>query len=134
LLPPFNEFGYLPPGIHPCGVDELVASFGSGSPEREVETQELLDFIDWARRAGIKRVIVNGSYASTKTSPNDVDVVVLPGADYPRDEMPCSEQEARWPFLQFLVAADDSDLEAWSILDFGTDRNRHAKGVIEVLL
>lgn len=71
---------------------------------------------------------------STKKSPNDVDVVVLPGADYPRDEMPCSEQEARWPFLQFLVAADDSDLEAWSLLDFGTDRNRHANGVIEVLL
>jgi hypothetical protein len=49
MLPLFNEHGYLPPGIHPCTVVELVARFGSGSPEPEVETQELLGFIDWAR-------------------------------------------------------------------------------------
>ncbi len=41
MLPPFDDLGNLPPGIHPCDTDELVARFGSGSPEREIETQEL---------------------------------------------------------------------------------------------
>ena len=134
MLPPFDEFGYLPPGIHPCGVEELIAKFGHGSPEREVEAQELLDFFAWARKAGIERIIVNGSYVTTKTAPNDVDVVILPGTGYPRGELACEEQEARWPFLQILIAADETDLEEWSLQDFGTDRNRRVKGVIEVVL
>jgi len=134
LLPLLDEFGYLPPGIHQCTVEELIARFGSGSPEREVETQELLDFMAWARRAGIMRIIVNGSYVTAKAAPNNVDVVALPGAGYPRGELACSEQEARWPFLQVFIAVDDSDLVEWSLQDFGTDRNHRVKGVVEVLL
>lgn len=134
MLPPLNDFGYLPGGIHPCNLDELIAKFGSGSPEREVETVELRDFIDWARRAGIMRLIVNGSYITDKLAPNDVDVVALPGPDYPRDEISYSEQEGRWPFLQVFVAIDETDLDSWSLQDFGTDRNQRIKGVVEVLL
>lgn len=134
MLPPFDEFGYLPPGIHPCSVDELKERFGAGSPEREVETQELLDFLSWTRRAGVQRIIVNGSYVSEKSAPNDVDVVILPGRDYPRNETPFSQLEARWPFLQVFVAVDVTDLEQWSLADFGTDRMRRMKGVVEVLI
>jgi hypothetical protein len=134
VLPPFDEFGNLPPGIHPCVMDELVSRFGSGSPEREVATEELVEFVAWARRAGIARVIINGSYVTKKLSPNDVDIVVLPGADYPRRELPCSLQVARWPFLQIFVAVDELDLDDWSFRDFGTDRNRKKKGVVEVSL
>lgn len=61
MIPDFDEFGYLPPGIHAATLDEVVARFGSGSPEREVETQELQLFIEWARRAGVRRMILDGS-------------------------------------------------------------------------
>lgn len=134
MLPPFDESGYLPPGIHACRLDELVTRFGSGSPEREVESQELIDFVEWAAKAGALRVIVNGSYVTTKLAPNDVDVVILPGADYPRNEMHVSQLSLRWPFLQIFVAVDDADLIQWSLRDFGTDRFRRPKGVVEVLL
>jgi hypothetical protein len=134
LLPPFNEFGHLPHGIHTCDIEELVARFGSGSPERVVETQELLEFLVWARKAGVRRVIINGSYATAKSAPNDVDIVVLPGTDYPRSEQACDQQQTRWPFLQVLVATDEVDLEEWSMVDFGTDRNQREKGVVEVIL
>jgi hypothetical protein len=33
---------------------EVVQRFGGGSLEREVETQELHEFVDWARRAGVR--------------------------------------------------------------------------------
>jgi hypothetical protein len=58
MIPLFGEHGYLTPGIHPCTVAQLVARFGTGSPERELETQELLGFIDWPRQAGVERLIV----------------------------------------------------------------------------
>jgi hypothetical protein len=134
MLPPFNEHGYLPPGIHPCDVEELVSRFGSGSPEREVETQELLEFIDWTRRAGVRRLIVNGSYATEASAPQDVDLVILPGPDYPKDQSSAADEELIWPFLQVLIAADEDDLEAWALRDFGTDRHQRPKGVVEVIL
>ena len=134
MLPRFNEHGYLPPGIHPCPVAELVARFGTGSPERKVATQELLGFIDWARLAGVRRLIVNGSYATDAPAPQDVDLVILPGPDYPKDQKSTANEEMIWPFLHVLVAADDDDLEAWAMRDFGTDRQRRPKGVVEVTL
>jgi hypothetical protein len=79
LLPEFNEFGYLPFGNHISSLEELITRFGGGSPEREVETQELCELMQWARNAGIQRLIVNGSYVTAKVAPNDVDIVALPG-------------------------------------------------------
>jgi hypothetical protein len=134
LLPPFDEHGNLPPGIHSCNPAELVDRFGSGSPERDVQTEELLGFIDWARRAGVERLIVNGSYVTEAASPEDVDLVILPGRDYPKDQPPALDEELTWPFLHVLVAADSVDLAAWALGDFGTDRLRRPKGVVEVIL
>ena len=88
----------------------------------------------WARQAGIRRIVVNGSFVTDKQTPNDVDVIVLPGVDYPRDQQPASDEAVLWPFIQIIVAVDDADLEAWALKDFGTDRSLKPKGVVEVIL
>jgi hypothetical protein len=71
---------------------------------------------------------------TAKLVPNDVDIVVLPNSEYPRDGNSCTEEESRWPFLQILIAADDDDFETWAVADFGTDRTQLVKGVVEVIL
>ena len=134
MLPPFNEQGYLPPGIHVCTAVELAVRFGSGSPARVVETEELLLFIDSARKAGVLRLIVNVSYATDALAPQDADLVILPGLDYPKEQPCANDQELKWPFLHGFVAADEDDLEAWAIRDFGTGRQPRPKGVVEVIL
>jgi len=134
MLPAFDEFGNLPPGIHRATVEEVVQRFGVGSPERDVEGQELLRFVEWARSCGVLRLIVNGSFVTAKMAPNDVDLIILPGPDYPGDQPSVTDEEVRWPFLQVLVAADEDDLEHWAVQDFGTDRNQRPKGVVEVIL
>ena len=134
MLPPFDEFGNLPAGIHPCTIAELRTRFGHGSPERAVEIAELIEFIHSAREAGIQRIIVNGSFVTASEAPNDVDVIVLPGSDYPRGKSGVQDDEVAWPFLQIIVAADEADLLAWSHDDFGTDRRGRSKGVVEVLI
>ena len=40
MLPPFDESGNLPRGIHTASIDEIADRFGHGSPEREVEFRE----------------------------------------------------------------------------------------------
>lgn len=134
MLPAFDDFGNLPPGIHRCSVAELVDRFGSGSDEREAEISELVAFVDAAKTAGVRRLMVNGSFVTGKLAPNDVDVVILPSPDYPRQSQRLDDDELIWPFLQIIVAADDADFEAWAIRQFGTDRNRRPKGVVEVIL
>jgi hypothetical protein len=134
MLPDFDDFGNLPPGIHLCSVAELVARFGSGSEERAAEISELSHFIEAARAAGVRRLLVNGSFVTGKLAPNDVDVVFLPGPDYPREGKKLDSDELVWPFLQIIVAADDEDFEAWAVHQFGTDRSKRPKGVVEVML
>ena len=99
MLPPFDDFGNLPPGIHQCSLAELIARFGSGSEERIAEISELVRFIEAAKTAGVRRLLVNGSFVTEKLSPNDVDVVFLPGADYPRQTRPLDGDELVWPFF-----------------------------------
>lgn len=134
MLPPFDEHGNLPPGIHLASIVEVAERFGSGSPEREVEIRELVELVDWAKRHGVRRIIVNGSFVTSKRRPNDVDVVVLPGVDERNRNAVIDFERAGWPFLQILVAADDEDLERWATSDFATDREGYVKGVVEVIL
>lgn len=112
MLPPFDDFGNLPSGIHTCSLVELIARFGMGSEEREAEINELVQFIAAAKAAGVRRLLVNGSFVTGKLSPNDVDIVFLPGPDYPRQGQKLDGDELVWPFLQIIVAADDADFEA----------------------
>jgi len=134
MLPPFDDFGNLPAGIYSCTIEEMVSRFGSGSEERETEINELLHFIDAAKKAGVRRLMVNGSFVTGRLAPNDVDVVILPGLDYPRQSRELESNELIWPFLQIIVAADDGDFESWAVKQFSTDRRRRAKGVVEVIL
>ena len=83
---------------------------------------------------GCGALIVNGSFVSDAIAPQDVDLVILPGPGYPKDQQPATEEELIWPFLHIVVAADEVDLEAWAVKDFGTDRIQRAKGVVEIRL
>jgi hypothetical protein len=134
MLPPFDDFGNLPPGIHRCSMGELTARFGSGSDQRVAEIGELGWFIEAAIAAGVRRLLVNGSFVTGKLSPNDVDVVILPGDDYPRESEPLDSDDSVWPYLHVIVAADDADFAAWATRQFATDRKRREKGVVEVML
>jgi hypothetical protein len=134
-LPDFDEFGNLPSGIHPATIEEVIQRFGVGSSERDVEGRELLQFVEWARRAGVRRLVLDGNFVTAIVEPNDVDLVILPGPDYPRDQPSANaDEELLWPFLHILVAADDEDLDRWILQDFGTDRYLRPKGVVEVIL
>jgi hypothetical protein len=80
---------------HLCSVAELIDRFGTGSEEREAEINEPVQFIEAARNAGVRRPLVNGSFVTGKLAPNDVDVVFLPGPDYPRAGPGLDDEENR---------------------------------------
>lgn len=132
MIPAFDEYGNLPPGVHVATLEEITDRFGAGSAEREA--QELKEFVRWARLANIRRMVVNGSFVTALDSPNDVDVVILPADGDELDEANLDELQGRFPYVQIIVALNAADLERWALIDFGTDRRLLPKGVIEVLL
>jgi len=72
--------------------------------ERTRGITPLVMFIEAARKASVRRLLVNGSFVTGKLSPNDVDVVILPGPDYPREGPRLDAEDLIWPFLQIIVA------------------------------
>ena len=76
--PPFNEAGDLPPGVHAATLSEVVARFGKGSPQRAAVARRLERIHSLVYGiGGVARCIVFGSFITSKTEPNDVDIFLL---------------------------------------------------------
>ena len=133
MIPDLNEHGYLPPGVHPATLAEVVKRFGVGSEQREAQAQSLEWLEPLCRRAGIIKILVNGSFTSNKLEPNDVDCVLLQGIEYESDSQAAIELRQGLPFLEIKIVTAD-DYEFFSTVLFATDRDMIAKGVIEVAL
>lgn len=73
MLPPFDESGNLPPGVHEASWDEIAARYGTAE-----HRQKLLDGLNRAlealRRAGCRRAYIDGSFVTAKGEPSDFDV------------------------------------------------------------
>lgn len=132
MIPPYNDDGYLPPGIHSANLEETAARFGTGSELREVQMESLRWLVDLGRRAGASRIVVNGSFVTDKLEPNDVDCVLLIGSDFPHDMAAEGELIAGLPFIN-LELVDEAGFRQLTERTFATDRNMMAKGMIEVV-
>ena len=115
-------------------LDEVIERFGGGSEEREAQAQSLRWLVPMCRAAGIVRLVLNGSFATSAPMPNDVDCVLLPGLDYVADSEAAFALRAGLPYLSLQIA---ENLEDWQVLTgiiFASDRNLVPKGMIEVRL
>jgi hypothetical protein len=133
MIPDYNDDGYLPPGIHPATLEEIAARFGQDSELRRVQMESLGWLVELARRAGVRRVVVNGSFVTDKLEPNDVDCVLLIEPGFPADSAAETELLAGLPFINLGLV----DLDAFRELTertFATDRNTVPKGMVEVTL
>jgi len=75
VIPAFEESGYLPPRIHVAMLEEVLERFGTGSEQREACGQSLQWLVPMCRRAGIARILLNGSFVIDVAEPGDVDCV-----------------------------------------------------------
>jgi hypothetical protein len=73
LIPPFDESGNLPPGIHKVDWDGLQMRFG-GSLRRVELLAGLHQALAALRDAGCRTAYVDGSFVTAKENPGDFDV------------------------------------------------------------
>jgi hypothetical protein len=132
MIPPFNELGFLPPGIHLATLEEIDVRFGHASELRRVQMESVRWLIQLARRVGVQRIVLNGSFVTDIIEPNDVDCVLLVAPGGPADALADEELNAGLPFLDIaLVGQVDFDRFVGKI--FAAGRFGEAKGMIEVI-
>ncbi len=131
MIPAFEGNGYLPPGIHRATLDEIEARFGRQSELRRAQIDSLRWLVDLAKRAGVERIVINGSFVTEIPEPNDVDCVLLIGPGFPRDSSAEEELIQGLPFLDINLVRQDGWDELAGII-FGSDRHLNPKGMIEV--
>jgi len=133
MIPPFNDSGFLPAGVHQATLTEITERFGGPSELRRVQMESVCWMIDLALRAAVRRIVLNGSFVTDIIEPNDVDCVLLIGADFPRDCAAEKELRQGLPFLDISLV-DQSDFDYFVQRFFASDRIRRQKGMIEVTL
>lgn len=133
MIPPFDDFGCLPPGVHPATLDEIIARFGQQSELRRVQMESVQWMVDLAERAGAERIILNGSFVTDIIEPNDVDCLLLIGPGYPDDPTAEEELENGLPFLDIAIVGQE-DFGRFVERIFAADRRGVLKGMIEVTL
>lgn len=85
MIPPFEEHGVLPDGLHDCTIGEVAERFGKfrTSDRRLRLWGELRDFINEAKAsAAIEAVLVDGSFVTATDEPNDIDLVLVISATF----------------------------------------------------
>lgn len=120
-IPLLDEHGFLPVGVHDCTWEEIKSRFGSFqvSDCRPKLLQKLQALVADVRSARIARwLLVDGSFATAKPDPNDIDLVlVLPFAhDLMADLSPAqynlvSKRRVQRRFGFDIVAVRESTVE-----------------------
>ena len=133
MIPPFDERGNLPPGVHLATLDEIEARFGRESEVRRTQMESLRWLVELSNRSGVTRLVINGSFVTNTIEPNDVDCAILIGPDFPKDTIAEEELQMGLPFLDIEIAYE-ADFDFLVTRFFATDRRTLAKGMIEVEL
>lgn len=87
--------------------------------------------VDLARRAGVLRIVLNGSFVTDIIEPNDVDCALLFDPLKPRDPQAFESLVEGLPFLDIkLTELEEFDVFVGKV--YATDRNGISKGMVEL--
>ena len=133
MIPPFEDSGYLPPGIHRATLAEIEERSGQSSELRRAQMASIRWMVDLARQASVQRIVLNGSFVTDIMDPNDVDCVLLVSDQLAGDPEADEALDNGLPFLDIsLVEAAEFDYFVNRF--FAADRRSHSKGMVEVIL
>ncbi len=139
MIPEFNQYGYLPAGIHSATLAQVKQRFGVGRAERREIFQGLSALVNVLRtqRKAVAQLLVDGSFVTDKGCPQDVDCIVVVTNDFdftsPAAQQLLHAQELFHTHL-FTFLKHDQRRYRELLRFFGHDRDGISKGLLEVRL
>lgn len=147
MIPPFNEHGWLPDGIHDCTLDEAAERFGAfqSSDRRPLLWTRFTEFVAESKSCGmVEAIIADGSFVTAKPDPNDIDIVVVVARshDFSIDLAPAqynllAQQRVRKRFgFDIVVVKNDSENLKQALAFFQQVKQRPdvTKGILRIKL
>lgn len=139
-IPPFRDDGYLPEGLYLAQEAEVTFRFGASTRRRRRLALRLRRWIELGRQVGGQRLLVDESFVTAKTNPDDVDAVILlpPNFEGQIDDGIEAALELEEMLLtrrpeEIFAAEDEADWDDW--VEFFS-RTREAdgrrKGLVEI--
>ena len=109
-IPELMRNGTLPPGLHAATLSEIVERYGAGSEAWERQARLLQLIVEAALYyRTIKRILVWGSFVTSKLEPNDLDYSIVVGRAYTLERI-------AEPHRRFLVPIEARQF-------YGVDKN-----------
>ena len=144
-LPELNAQGDLPVGVHQATLDETLARFGHGPPQRQLVTLRLKRIYNLAQQTGkVARFIVYGSYVTAKPAPNDVDIFLVMRddfreGDYTEEVLPVFDHLRSHNELGASIFWIRSGIVLLETVDefiayWQTKRDQTRRGIVEIVL
>jgi hypothetical protein len=142
-IPVFDSEGYLPPGLYNAALREVIDRFGGGSEARERQAELLKQVVAAAENyITIKRILVWGSFVTSKAEPNDLDYSFVASVEHRRADIAERHRRFFTPAVarmhygvdQGYLVVMDYPLEKYiELLDFLCHtRKRRPYGVVEI--
>ena len=131
-IPEFGTEGLLPPGVHSCLLSELEERFGRFQrTDRRVRLwNRFAEFVRELRATQIAvALIVDGSFATAKPDPNDIDLILILAQDHDFSRQSeynlVSRRQVRRHFgFDLLLTAEDQPELAEYVAFFAQVRGR----------
>jgi hypothetical protein len=143
-LPSFNSDGELPEGVHQATLGEVIARFGTGTPQRQAVTARLLHLYTLVKATNhLERFIIFGSYVTSKLAPNDVDIFLVMAEAFDvndwgeetRAVFAHAQARNRFGASVFWVTRSTSMTNIESLLTaWQTTRDQTRRGIVEVIV
>jgi len=147
MLPALDGEGDLPTGVHSANLTEIEKSFGrfTNSDQRIRLFARLKVLVDMAKASGIvERMLIGGSFVTTKAKPNDIDVVMIisKGVDFdslnPSQMVVADRTSLNTLFkdgeFDVIVVRNGTARMQTAIEFFQTNRDNKSVGIVEVEL
>jgi hypothetical protein len=143
-LPPLNGHGELPEGVHQAMLDEVIAQFGTGTPQRQAATARLLRLYNLVKATNrLERFIIFGSYVTAKSAPNDIDIFLIMAEAFDVNDwgeetrvvFAHAQAQSRFGASVFWVTRSTSRPNIESLLTaWQTTRDQTRRGIVEVIV
>jgi hypothetical protein len=134
MIPPFDENGYLPPGIHSANLKEIEKRFAY-TPVRKRLFAGFVRLAKALKTAGCTTLYLNGSYITEKADPRDYDAVWEPdevGNKIDKVLRDGTIVEIKRKYLGDIFCRMPIILARDHLEYFRTDRDGRVKGIIKM--
>lgn len=142
MIPDFDQFGKLPPGVYTATIDEVSVRYGINDHRRKL-LEGFKAAVDALRKAGCKTIYLDGSFITDKAFPKDYDCCWEPmGVDISKLDLILMDfsngrQRQKLKFKgEFFVASNVAlNIPRLTFLEFfQQDRDGQPKGIIQIKL